>query len=142
MRAICKKDNRKIFSGSRFRWNFFSLVGKSVCWIRSNRPFWAKLMFWCQYPDFFEKLRSQRYRFKMLIFCYKIRFFTKFSTFLGFFRRWSQILRYFCPRPRGYDQKWITKTDLLWDFAYKEQTWIFYVFIPPPIEVPPEVKTW
>ena len=51
-----QKIYRKSAFFARFRWNFFSVVGKSVCWIRSNRSFWAKLMFSCQYPDFFKKI--------------------------------------------------------------------------------------
>jgi len=39
-----------------FSMKFFSVVGKNICWIRSNRSFWAKLMFSCQYTDFFKKL--------------------------------------------------------------------------------------
>ena len=46
------KIYRKSAFFARFRWNFFSVVSKSVCWIRSNRSFWAKLMFSCQYPEF------------------------------------------------------------------------------------------
>ena len=35
----------------------------------------------------------------------------------------------------------LQRTDLLWDFAYKEQTWFFDVFTPlPPVEVPLKSK--
>ena len=62
-------------------------------------------------------------RFKMLIFRYKTRFFNEIfdipRVLLGAEHESAVIS---CPRPRDYGQKWIQRTDLLWDFAYKEQT--------------------
>ena len=52
--SFCRSKNALISSFFIcFDFDFFR-VGKSVCWIRSNCSFWTKLMFSCQYPDFFK----------------------------------------------------------------------------------------
>ena len=84
-------------------------------------------------------------RFKMLIFRYKTRFFNEIFDIPRVLLGAEHESRLFFVLDLGVMVKnGLQRTDLLWDFAYKEQTWIFDVFthLPPPVEVPSEVKTW